>query len=63
MLEVFATYNTFMAIEEMGIDIVGLLTTTQGSYKYVVVAVEYFTKCIEVKPLVNIAAVWLKRFF
>jgi hypothetical protein len=42
---------------------VGPLTTTQGNYKYVVVAVEYFTKRIEVKPLVNIAASGLKRFF
>jgi hypothetical protein len=28
-----------------------------------VVAVKYFTKWIEVKPLVNIAATGLKRFF
>jgi hypothetical protein len=27
------------------------------------VAVVYFTKWIEAKPLVNIAAAWLKRFF
>jgi hypothetical protein len=39
------------------------LTTAQGNYKYAVVAVEYFTKWMEVKPLVNIAAVELKRFF
>jgi hypothetical protein len=39
------------------------LTTTQGNYKYAVVVVEYFTKWIEVKPLVNIAAAGLKRFF
>jgi hypothetical protein len=42
---------------------VGPLTTAQGNYKYVVVAVEYFNKWIEVKPLVNLASVWLKRFF
>jgi hypothetical protein len=41
----------------------GPLATTQGNYKYVVVAVEYFTKWIEVMPLVNIATTWLKRFF
>jgi transposase len=39
------------------------LTTTQGNYKYTMVAVEYFTKWIEVKTLVNIAAMRLKRFF
>jgi hypothetical protein len=37
------------------------LTTTQENYKFAVV--EYFTKWIEVKPLVNIAATGLKRFF
>jgi hypothetical protein len=39
------------------------LTTTHGTYKYAVVAVEYFTKWIEAKPLANIATVGLKRFF
>jgi hypothetical protein len=49
-------------LQRWGIDIVGPLTTAQENYKYVVVAVEYFIKWIEVKPLVNIAAVGLKRF-
>jgi hypothetical protein len=35
----------------------------QGNYKYAVVAIEYFTKWIETKPLVNIAAAGLKSFF
>jgi hypothetical protein len=39
------------------------LTTAQGNYKYAVVVVEYFTKWIEVKHLVNIAAAGLKSFF
>jgi hypothetical protein len=50
-------------LQRWGIDIVGPLTTAQGNYKYSVVAVEYFTKWIEVTPLVNIAAAGLRRFF
>jgi hypothetical protein len=41
----------------------GSLTTAKGNYKYAIVEVEYFTKWIEGKPLVNIAAAELKRFF
>jgi hypothetical protein len=51
------------SLPRWGINIVGPLTTAQGNYKYVVVAVEYFTKWIEVKPLVIIVAGGLKRFF
>jgi hypothetical protein len=50
-------------LQGWGIDIVGQLTPAQGNYKYAVVAVEYFTKWIEAKPLVNIVAAGLKRFF
>jgi hypothetical protein len=46
-----------------GINIVVPLTIAQANYKYAVVAVEYFTKWIEAKPLVNIAAAGLRRFF
>jgi hypothetical protein len=42
---------------------VGPLTTAQGNYKYIVVVVEYFPKWIVAKPLINIAAVGLRRFF
>jgi hypothetical protein len=49
-------------LQRWGTDIVGPLTA-QGNYKYTVVAVKYFTKWIEAKPLVNIAASGLKRFF
>jgi hypothetical protein len=50
-------------LQRWGIDIVGLLITVKGNYKYAIVVVVYFTKWIEVKPLVNIAATGLKRFF
>jgi hypothetical protein len=42
---------------------VGPLTTAHGNYKYAVVAVDYFTKWIEAKPLVTITAAGLRRFF
>jgi hypothetical protein len=50
-------------LQRWGIDIVGPLTIAHGNYKFAVVAVEYFTKWIEAKPLVNIAAGGVKRFF
>jgi hypothetical protein len=50
-------------LQKWGIDIVGPLPTAEGNYKYMVVAVEYFTKWIEVKPLLNIASASLKKFF
>jgi hypothetical protein len=52
-----------LPLQRWGINIVRPLTTAQGNYKYAVVAVEYFTKWIDAKPLVNIAATDLKRFF
>jgi hypothetical protein len=60
---VLANY-TFMAAAKMGhrhsraID-----SSTRKLQIYVVVAMEDFTKWIEAKPLVNIAATGLKRFF
>jgi hypothetical protein len=50
-------------LQRRGVDIMGPLTTAQGNYKYAVVAVEYFTKWIEVKPLVTITTAGLVRFF
>jgi hypothetical protein len=38
-----------------GIDIVSKLTPAQGNYTFAVVAVEYFTKGIEVKPITNVS--------
>jgi hypothetical protein len=50
-------------LQRWGIDIVGPLTTKQGNYKYAVVAVEYFTKRVEAKPLVHITTAGLRIFF
>ena len=50
-------------LQRWGMDLVGPLPTAQGNYKYVVVAVEYFTKWIEAKPLVNITSEAVRKFF
>jgi len=44
-------------------DLVGPLPTAQGNYKYAVVAVEYFTKWVEAKPLINITSEAVRKFF
>jgi transposase InsO family protein len=44
-------------------DIVGLLPTAQGNFKFAVVAVEYFTKWIEARPLTTITSVTIRKFF
>ena len=44
-------------------DLVGPLSTAQGNYKYAVVAVEYFTKWVEAKPLINITSEAVRKFF
>ena len=50
-------------LQRWGMDLVGPLPTAQGNYKYAVVAVEYFTKWIEAKPLVNITSEAVRKFF
>jgi hypothetical protein len=50
-------------LQRWAIDVMGPLTTIQRNHKYAMVAVEYFTKWIEAKPLVNIDVARLKRFF
>jgi hypothetical protein len=47
----------------MGDCMVGPLPTVQGNYMYAIVAVEYFTKWVDVKPLVNITSSSIKKFF
>jgi IS30 family transposase len=43
--------------------LLGPLPPTQGNLKYVVVAVEYFSKWIEAKPLATITLVMVQKFF
>jgi hypothetical protein len=46
----------------MGVDIVGPLPRGKGGVRFAVVAVDYFTKWVEVEPLVNIMAKIVERF-
>jgi transposase len=39
------------------------LTPAQGNYTFTVVAVDYFTKWIEAKPLTNVISASVKKFF
>jgi hypothetical protein len=48
---------------QWGIDIVGPLPTAPGNYTHVVVAVEYFSKWVEAKPLLSITSATMQKFF
>jgi transposase InsO family protein len=43
--------------------LLGSLPPAQGNLRYVVVAVEYFSKWIEAKPLATITSVTIQKFF
>jgi hypothetical protein len=43
-------------LQRWGLDLLGPLPPAQGNLKYVVVAVEYFSKWIEAKPLATITS-------
>jgi hypothetical protein len=46
-----------------GMDLVGTLPTAQVNWKFAVVAVDYYTKWVEAKALVNITAPTIHKFF
>jgi hypothetical protein len=50
-------------LQQWGIDLVGKLTPPQGNYTFAIVAVEYFTKWVEVKPVTNITSATIQKFF
>jgi ribonuclease HI len=50
-------------LQRWGLDLLGPLPPAQGNLKYVVVAVEYFSKWIEAKPLATITLVTIQKFF
>jgi hypothetical protein len=51
------------SLQRYDINIVEKLTPAQVNYTFTVVAVEYFTKWIEVKPLTNVSSGTIKKFF
>jgi hypothetical protein len=50
-------------LQRWGLDLLGPLPPAQGNLRYVVVAVEYFSKWIETKPLATITSVTIQKFF
>jgi hypothetical protein len=50
-------------LQRWDIDIVNKLTPALGYYTFAVVAVEYFTKWVEAKPLTNVSSASIKKFF
>jgi transposase InsO family protein len=50
-------------LQRWGLDLLGPLPIAQGNLKYVVVAVEYFSRWIEAKPLATITSVTVQKFF
>jgi transposase InsO family protein len=50
-------------LQHCGMDIVGPLPIAQGNFKFVVVAVEYFTKWIEARPVPTITSATIRKFF
>jgi IS30 family transposase len=58
-----STNLAHLAIAKVGLDLLGPLSIAQGNLKYVVVAVEYFSKWIEAKPLTTITLAIVQKFF
>jgi IS30 family transposase len=50
-------------MQRWGLDLLGSLPPAQGNLRYVVVAVEYFSKWIEAKPLAMITSATVQKFF
>jgi hypothetical protein len=52
-----------LPLQRWGLDLLGPLPLAQGNLKYVVVAVKYFSKWIEAKPLATITSATVQKFF
>jgi len=49
-------------LQRWGVDLVGPMPTAQGGNKFAVMAIEYFTRWIEAKPLATITSETIKKF-
>ncbi|XP_031106330.1 uncharacterized protein LOC116010979 [Ipomoea triloba] len=58
----YTPISSVIPFSRWGIDIVGALPMGSGKRKYVIVAVDYFTKWVEAEPLASITSVWCKQF-
>jgi hypothetical protein len=50
-------------LQRWGMDIVVPLPIAQGNFKFIVVAIEYFTKWIEARRLATITSTTIRKFF
>jgi hypothetical protein len=50
-------------LQRWGMDLVGPLPTAQGNCRFAAVAMDYFTKWVEAKPLANIKTPTIQKFF
>ncbi|XP_019176073.1 PREDICTED: uncharacterized protein LOC109171496 [Ipomoea nil] len=58
----YTPVSTAIPFSRWGIDLVGALPMGTGSRKYIIVAINYFTKWVEAEPLASITAARCKRF-
>jgi hypothetical protein len=58
-----STNTANLATAKVGLDLLVPLPPAQGNLKYVVLAVEYFSKWIEAKPLATITSATIQKFF
>ncbi|XP_031099838.1 uncharacterized protein LOC116004037 [Ipomoea triloba] len=58
----YTPVSTAIPFSRWGIDLVGALPTGSGSRKYIIVAIDYFTKWVEAEPLASITAARCKNF-
>jgi hypothetical protein len=50
-------------LQQWGLDIIGPLPIAQGNLKFTIIAVEYFTKCIEARAVSTITSKMTQNFF